>query len=111
MITKWVLVAVLIGTITGYTDSCGEPPWGITANGEETSWGICACSDDWPFGTVFEIEDLGTFVCQDRGGLVQERWQIDLWYPTYQRAREHGVWRRWVKVYVKIEIPRGLQIR
>lgn len=104
-----MLVVVLVGTITGYDDSSGEPPWGITASGERTHWGICACSEDWPFDTIFEIEDLGTFVCQDRGGLVLEKGQIDIWYPTYQLAIDHGVWTRWIKVYREIVIPRGFR--
>ena len=102
MITKFVLVVVLIGTITGYSDSCGISPWGVTSNGTETSWGIVACSDHWPFGTVFVIEDLGTFVCQDRGGLIQGKDQIDIWFPSRQEALDHGVWRRWVKVYLPV---------
>lgn len=104
-----MLVTVLVGTITGYSDSCGVPPWGITSNGERTQLGICACSEHWSFGTIFVIEDLGTFVCQDRGGLVQEKGQIDIWFPTYQLAIEHGIWTRWVKVYRELVIPRGFR--
>lgn len=109
MITKLVLIAVLIGTITGYDNSSGAYPYeGITASGEHTHLGICACAE-WPFGTVFVIEDLGTFVCQDRGGLVRERNQIDLWFPTYRQAKEQGVWTRWIKVYRRIVVSRGLR--
>lgn len=108
MITKLVLVAVLIGTITGYDDSSGMPPYGYTANMTKTEWGICACSGDWSFGTIFEIEDLGTFVCQDRGGLIKQRGQIDIWFPSYQLAKEHGVWTRWVEVYEPMTLPMGI---
>ena len=105
-----MLVAVLIGTITGYDDTTGAHPFeGITTSGKRAEWGTCACSEEWEFGTVFVIEEVGVFTCWDRGGLIQQRGQIDIWYPTYQLAKEHGVWTRWAEVYKEVVIPRGLR--
>jgi len=100
-VEKLVLISVLVCSLTGYTDSCGQKPYGITANMQETRWGIVACAG-WPFGTVFEIEDMGRFVCQDRGGLIKEWNQVDIWFSTYWAAKSFGVRRRWAKVYVSL---------
>ena len=68
----------------------------------ETRWGIAACYG-WPFGTIFEIEGLGRFECQDRGGLILNRNQVDVWFPTYEEAIEFGVSKRQCRVFVEVE--------
>ena len=93
-----MLASVLVCSLTGYDDSSGVEPWGITANMVETRWGIAACYG-WPFGTIFEIEGLGRFECQDRGGLILNRNQVDVWFPSYEEAIEFGVRKMWCKVY------------
>ena len=68
----------------------------------ETRWGIAACYG-WPFGTIFEIEGLGRFECQDRGGLILNRNQVDVWFPSYEEAIEFGVSERQCRVFVEVE--------
>lgn len=53
---------------------------GITASGQIARWGIAACGRAYPFGTVFEVEDLGLVACYDRGGGVTND-LLDIWIP------------------------------
>ncbi len=68
----------------------------------ETHWGIVACAK-WPFGTIFQIEGMGRFECQDRGGLILNRNQVDVWHFSYEDAIEFGVSERECRVFVEVE--------
>lgn len=91
------MVVTAIFSITGYCDSCGVPPIGITSSMTETRWGIVACGDAFPFGTKFTIEDMGVFVCEDRGGAITDN-RLDIWFSSCRAALEFGVRKRHVLV-------------
>ena len=70
----------------------------------ETHWGIVACAE-WPFGTIFKIDGLGKFECQDRGGLILNRNQVDVWFSTNEQAWEFGVSKQRCEVYEWRQVP------
>ncbi len=70
----------------------------------ETRWGIVACGPLYPFGTIFVIEGMGVFVCEDRGSAITDN-RLDIWFPSYEEAMEFGVRKRWVKAYEWQEMP------
>ena len=94
------LILALVFTITAYDDSSGI---GITASGTQTREGICACGPTYPFGTIFYVEGVGRFVCQDRGGLVTDD-NIDIWLPSYQEAMEFGIRQAEVTAWIPIGV-------
>lgn len=52
----------------GCSSCCGQWAGGPTASGAyPTANYTCACGDDIPFGTILQIEGLGTYICEDRG--------------------------------------------
>lgn len=56
---------------TAASDECGKSD-GITASGikvEEKR--TLACPPSYPFGTKIEIETMGTYICEDRGGAIK----------------------------------------
>lgn len=105
MITTLITITVVM-TLTGYCDQSGLPPYGITASGTETYWGIVACGPSYPFKTEFDIEDMGIFICQDRGGGITND-RLDLWFPACWEALQFGVRKRWVTREKRI--PTGLR--
>lgn len=57
---------------TAATDECGNSK-GITASGIKVeAQRTLACPPEYPFGTKIEIESMGTFVCEDRGGAIKQ---------------------------------------
>ena len=72
---------------------------GITASGQLARWGIAACGRAYPFGTVFEVEDLGMVACYDRGGGVTND-LLDIWIP---RGGSIGG-ARWRSVTIRYDI-------
>ncbi len=72
---------------------------GITASGRVARWGIAACGRAYPFGTVFEVPDLGLFACYDRGGGVTND-LLDIWIPP---GRSIGG-ARWRMVTIRYDI-------
>ena len=82
---------------TGYTSSgadCGMND-GITASGFRASRGTIATPSDIPFGTIVEIEGMGTFKVLDRGGAIRRingnTIKVDVWCPTQKQANDFGV--------------------
>lgn len=63
----------------------------------ETRWGVVACSDIYPFGTQFVVEDMGMFVCEDRGGGITDD-RLDLWFASCWLADQFGIRHRWCEV-------------
>lgn len=56
---------------TAAADECGNDK-GITASGIKVeARRTLACPPEYPFGTKIEIESMGTFVCEDRGGAIK----------------------------------------
>lgn len=93
-----MIVVTAIFMLTGYCDNCGVEPIGITASMTETRWGVVACGDAFSFGTEFVIEDMGVFVCEDRGGAITDD-RLDIWFLSCRDALEFGNRKRWVTVY------------
>ena len=106
---------VLLGTyrITAYCSCekcCGEwaknRPDGIVygASSEELVAGV-SCASPLPFGTVVEIEGLGTYIVQDRiASWVAEKYDnkvIDIYFDSHEAACEFGL--KYANVYVEEE--------
>lgn len=74
---------------TAAADECGKSD-GITASGlmvkeNET----IACPPQFPFGTKIEIDGMGTYMCQDRGGAIKAN-HIDIYVETKKEAFSFG---------------------
>ena len=92
-------------TVTAYWDGDGMPPWGVTASGARTEWGIAAGPKEIPFGSELFVPGYGQVRIEDRGGDIRlERTSpnhsnIDLWYPDRESALAWG--RRTVEVQTR----------
>ena len=85
--------------VTGYSstiDQCDADPF-TTASGTRVHRGTMACPAQYPFGTQVVIENMGTFVCEDRGGAIKGN-HFDMWFSTRGAAKE------WGKQYVLADI-------
>jgi 3D (Asp-Asp-Asp) domain-containing protein len=74
---------------TAAADECGKSD-GITASGlkvqeKET----IACPPQFPFGTKIQIDGMGTYMCQDRGGAIKAN-HIDIYMETKAEAFSFG---------------------
>lgn len=74
---------------TAAADECGKSD-GITASGlmvkeNET----IACPPQFPFGTKLQIDGMGTYMCQDRGGAIKAN-HIDIYVETKKEAFSFG---------------------
>ncbi len=77
--------------VTGYSstpDQCWGDPF-QTASGTRVHDGTMACPPQYPFGTKITIERKGTFVCEDRGGVIKGN-HFDMWFPSRQAAMNWG---------------------
>lgn len=74
---------------TAAADECGKSD-GITSSGlkvkEERT---IACPQRFPFGMKLEIEGMGTYVCEDRGGAIKGN-HIDIYMETKNEAFAFG---------------------
>ena len=79
-------------TATGYCacqKCCGKTN-GITASGVRASANhTIAASSAYSFGTKIEIEGLGVFTVEDRGGAIQGN-KIDVFFNSHQEALNFG---------------------
>jgi 3D (Asp-Asp-Asp) domain-containing protein len=73
---------------TAAADECGKSD-GITASGIKVHRGTLACPSSFPFGTKIEIDGMGTFVCEDRGGAIKGN-HVDIYVPTKKEAFSFG---------------------
>lgn len=73
---------------TAAADECGKSD-GITASGIKVHRGTLACPPNFPFGTKIEIDGMGTFVCEDRGGAIKGN-HVDIYMPTKKEAFAFG---------------------
>lgn len=74
---------------TAAADECGKSD-GITASGKKVKENeTIACPKNFPFGTKIEIEGMGTFECQDRGGAIKGN-KIDIYMETKTQAFAFG---------------------
>ena len=77
--------------VTGYSstpDQCWGNPF-ITASGEHVKVGTMACPPQYAFGTQIEIEGMGTYVCEDRGGKIKGN-HFDMWFTSREEALNWG---------------------
>lgn len=74
---------------TASADEC-DNDLGITASGIKVqAKRTIACPPEFPFGAKLEIEGLGTYVCEDRGGAIKGN-HIDIYVETKNEAFAFG---------------------
>ena len=77
--------------VTGYSstpDQCWGNPF-RTASGTHVHQGTMACPPQYPFGTKIEIDNLGIFICEDRGGAIKGN-HFDMWFTSRNKALAWG---------------------
>ena len=74
---------------TAAADECGKSN-GITASGVKVMENrTLACPPQFPFGTKIQIDGMGTFVCEDRGGAIKGN-HVDIYMETKAQAFAFG---------------------
>ncbi|MDI6778390.1 MAG: 3D domain-containing protein [Patescibacteria group bacterium] len=74
---------------TAAADECGKSD-GITASGKKVSQGrTLACPPGYKFGTQIEIDGMGTYTCEDRGGAIKGN-HFDVYMETKAQAFAFG---------------------
>jgi 3D (Asp-Asp-Asp) domain-containing protein len=73
---------------TAAADECGKSD-GITASGIKVHRGTLACPSSFPFGTKIEIDGMGMFTCEDRGGAIKGN-HVDIYMSTKKEAFAFG---------------------
>ncbi len=89
-----------IANVSAYTAAYDETLSGdgITASGVKVKpRRTLACPPEYPFGTKVRFENLGTFVCEDRGGAIKGN-KFDVYVVTKKEAFAFG--RRYLKAQV-----------
>lgn len=78
--------------VTAYCGgSCCNGKWaGQTASGRTPCEGrTCAAGSQYPFGTVIQLDGLGTFTVEDRGSGISGN-RIDIYMDSHSRASNFG---------------------
>lgn len=81
------------GTFTAYTASESETDSNpeIMASGKKVYKGAIACPDKYKFGTKITVENMGTFVCEDRmAARFRNREYFDILMSDYSEAMQFG---------------------
>jgi 3D (Asp-Asp-Asp) domain-containing protein len=74
---------------TAAADECGKSD-GITASGAKVQANhTLACPKQYQMGTKIEIDGMGTYVCEDRGGAIKAN-HFDIYMPTKAEAFAFG---------------------
>jgi 3D (Asp-Asp-Asp) domain-containing protein len=74
---------------TAAADECGKSD-GITASGLKVKEReTIACPPHFPFGIKLNIEGMGTYICQDRGGAIKGN-HVDIYMETKKEAFAFG---------------------
>ncbi len=74
---------------TAAADECGKSD-GVTASGLKVKENeTLACPAQFPFGTKIQIEGMGTYICEDRGGAIKVN-HIDIYMQTKAQAFSFG---------------------
>lgn len=74
---------------TAAADECGKSD-GITASGKKVTEGrTLACPKGYEFGTQIEIDGMGTYTCEDRGGAIKGN-HFDIYMKTKSQAFAFG---------------------
>jgi 3D (Asp-Asp-Asp) domain-containing protein len=99
-----VTIKVIEAVITAYTslpELTDSTPF-ITASVATTREGIIACPRKYRFGARFVIEGK-VYDCQDRMNIRyegREKEHFDIWFPSYEEAKNYGVHRRPIIRYI-----------
>lgn len=83
---------VAIHDVTAFNEHDGMTP-GITMAYKKMKvhFGACACPKRYPFLTVFYwIEKNLTFICYDRGSLVEKYNRVDIYLPALADVNKFG---------------------
>lgn len=74
---------------TASADECGNGK-GITSSGIKVQENrTIACPPSFPFGAKIEIDGMGTYVCEDRGGAIKGN-HVDIYMQTKKEAFAFG---------------------
>ena len=74
---------------TAAADECGKSD-GVTASGLKVKENrTIACPPAFPFGTKLNIDGMGTYVCEDRGGAIKGN-HVDIYVQTKAEAFAFG---------------------
>ena len=74
---------------TAAADECGKSD-GITASGKKVAEGrTLACPKGYIFGTKIQIDGMGTYICEDRGGAIKGN-HFDIYMQTKKQAFAFG---------------------
>lgn len=74
---------------TAAADECGKSD-GITASGNKVAEGrTIACPKGYEFGTKIQIDGMGTYICEDRGGAIKGN-HFDIFMQTKKQAFSFG---------------------
>ncbi len=74
---------------TAAADECGKSD-GVTASGVKvTEKRTLACPAQYPFGAKIEIEGMGVYTCEDRGGAIKGN-HFDIYMQTKSDAFAFG---------------------
>lgn len=84
---KWIWANV--SAYCACSKCCGKTN-GITASGTKATVGrTIAAPSSYSFGTKIELEGLGTYVVEDRGGAIQGN-KIDVYFASHSEALAFG---------------------
>ncbi|MCU0652868.1 MAG: 3D domain-containing protein [Candidatus Pacebacteria bacterium] len=95
-------IKVVLTAYSSTVEQTDDTPF-ITANGSYVHDGIVA-NNGLPFGTEIRIPELyGTkvFTVEDRMHQSKGSYNFDIWFPTYEQARNFGVKYAYVEVLAK----------
>lgn len=85
-------------TLTAYCgcEKCCGKNDRITATGTYAVEGVTIAVDPTiiPYGSMVDIEGIGTFVAEDCGGAIKGN-RIDIYFENHADALTFGVWEEW----------------
>ena len=85
-------------TVTAYCgcEKCCGKTDRITATGTYAVEGVTIAVDPTviPYGSLVDIEGIGTFVAEDCGGAIKGN-KIDIYFEQHEDAMKFGVWKDW----------------
>jgi 3D (Asp-Asp-Asp) domain-containing protein len=92
-------ITVVITAYSSTPEQTDDTPF-ITASGKTTTDGIIA-NNYLPFGTKIKIPELygeKVFTVEDRMSWKKGNYHFDIWFPSYQEAKNFGVKRAIVEI-------------
>lgn len=85
-------------TLTAYCgcEKCCGKSDRITATGAYAVEGVTIAVDPAviPYGSLVDIEGIGTFVAEDCGGAIKGN-KIDIYFERHEDALKFGIWEDW----------------